>query len=90
MRLEYIGTALSKKIGVLQPSSLKVVPTTPNASYREPRHGRQLLPLVVVRRDRPHKPQPRLLGARERHLGLHPIVTSQYSSTTLYQVSYHI
>ena len=23
-------------------------------------------------------------------LGLYPIVTSQYSSTTLYQVSYHI
>jgi hypothetical protein len=24
------------------------------------------------------------------HLGLYPIVTFQYSSTTLYQVSYHI
>jgi hypothetical protein len=32
-----------------------------------------------------------LLGAFETvELGLYPIVTFQYSSTTLYQVSYHI
>ena len=29
-------------------------------------------------------------GGRRPRLGLHPTVTSQYSSTTLYQVSYHI
>jgi hypothetical protein len=29
-------------------------------------------------------------AAGARHLGLHPIVTFQYSSTTLYQASYHI
>jgi hypothetical protein len=30
------------------------------------------------------------VGAQGPHLGLYPIVTFQYSSTTLYQVSYHI
>ena len=29
-------------------------------------------------------------GVVQHHLGLYPIVTLQYSSTTLYQVSYHI
>jgi hypothetical protein len=29
-------------------------------------------------------------GGSRGHLGLYPIVTLQYSSTTLYQVSYHI
>jgi hypothetical protein len=29
-------------------------------------------------------------SAARAHLGLYPIVTLQYSSTTLYQVSYHI
>ena len=29
-------------------------------------------------------------SASPARLGLYPIVTSQYSSTTLYQVSYHI
>ena len=29
-------------------------------------------------------------GCKNYKVGLHPIVTFQYSSTTLYQVSYHI
>ena len=33
---------------------------------------------------------PTLLHEKRVSLGLHPIVTLQYSSTTLYQVSYHI
>ena len=32
----------------------------------------------------------RALPQLQHHLGLYPIVTSQYSSTTLFQVYYHI
>jgi hypothetical protein len=38
----------------------------------------------------PHSPGGVHAGGAEVHLGPHPIVTFQHSSTTLYQVSYHI
>jgi hypothetical protein len=44
---------------------------------------------VVVALDRAGAAAAALPGA-EAWLGLYPIATFQYSSTTLYQVSYHI
>jgi hypothetical protein len=46
---------------------------------------------AVLRQRRRQALAPRSLEHRlDRHLGLYPIVTLQYSSTPLYQVSYHI
>ena len=60
------------------------------AGARAPAAGEQLAGgegeavLVVAVGDR------RAVEAREVHLELYPIVTSQYSTPTSYQVSYHI
>jgi hypothetical protein len=59
----------------------------PNRSTRLPGDGvRDVVDLLLVG----HRQDPPAVAGRHPDLGLYPIVTFQYSSTTLYQVSYHI
>jgi hypothetical protein len=68
-------------------SELRRLPTPP------PPPPRLALAAAGALPQRPHGgelQQPPPLDRRPRHLGLYPTVTSQYGSTALYQVSYHI
>ena len=66
------------------------------ALYTNSRGGRagadfQRLPALLARGERVLRHEGRLVRRRRRqHLGLYPIVTSQYSSTTLYQFYCHV